>query len=487
MTPRLIGMTGKVRGTNVEINERLTLGSAPESTLAIRSRAVSKIHARILKVEGQYYVEDAGSRNGTFLNGQRVKRFPIRHLDVLSLAPDVDLIFMEAGTPAVAIAAPASLRGKIEWVDGPLTGKTQDFAEGRRLILGRSNELPLEAISRRHAVLAIGSQGATVEDLGSANGTWVNGKRISHVTPLADGDEVSLGNVLQCRVSLFSESAEDAAELEDTNSPTVVVEPSMRGKQQYREPVLDVIAEGTITAPRPAPPPPQAAPVAPPPPADPELPVATPDPTVVVPRAPVSLPAALAGSAAHPPGRAAADQTGKAPPAPAVVPPLKTPGARTPDTVKPPREAAGGLPSALASRARAAREAQDVTMAAPPSQPPPATEAPAPVAPVVTEAPEGETTPIKAARFEGAQTLTLPRGSFIVGRQKDSPVYIDLRDVGRKHATLTIGETKVTVEDMGSANGTFVDDVRVTNEVVVRDGGRVRFATVEFTVTYLRD
>ena len=123
MTPRLIGMTGKVRGTNVEINERLTLGSAPESTLAIRSRAVSKIHARILKVEGQYYVEDAGSRNGTFLNGQRVKRFPIRHLDVLSLAPDVDLIFMEAGTPAVAIAAPASLRGQIEWVDGPLDRK----------------------------------------------------------------------------------------------------------------------------------------------------------------------------------------------------------------------------------------------------------------------------------------------------------------------------------------------------------------------------
>ena len=126
-------------------------------------------------------------------------------------------------------------------------------------------------------------------------------------------------------------------------------------------------------------------------------------------------------------------------------------------------------------------------MAAPPSPPPPATETPAPAAPIAIEAPEGETTPIKAARFEGAQTLTLPRGSFIVGRQKDSPVYIDLRDVGRKHATLTIGETAVTVEDMGSANGTFVDDVRVTNEVVVRDGGRVRFATVEFTVTYLRD
>ena len=122
-------------------------------------------------------------------------------------------------------------------------------------------------------------------------------------------------------------------------------------------------------------------------------------------------------------------------------------------------------------------------MAAPPS----ATTAPPPPVPAAAnDAPEGDTAAIKGARFEGAQTLSLPRGSFIVGRQKDSPVYIDLRDVGRKHATLTIGETTVTVEDLGSANGTFVDDARISGVVVVRDGGRVRFATVEFTVTYLR-
>ena len=99
------------------------------------------------------------------------------------------------------------------------------------------------------------------------------------------------------------------------------------GDSSDREPVLDVIAEGTITAPRPAPRRRQRRhrsrrlrqPI-------PSYPWRHRTRPSWCREAPVSLPAALAGSAAHPPGRAAADQTGKAPPAPAVVPPLKTPG-----------------------------------------------------------------------------------------------------------------------------------------------------------------
>ena len=56
------------------------------------------------------------------------------------------------------------------------------------------------SVSRRHARITVIAGAATIEDLDSTNGTHVNGTRISGVTPLAPGDEVSLGNeALQVR------------------------------------------------------------------------------------------------------------------------------------------------------------------------------------------------------------------------------------------------------------------------------------------------
>ena len=56
------------------------------------------------------------------------------------------------------------------------------------------------SVSRRHARITVIAGAATVEDLDSTNGTHVNGTLISGVTPLAPGDEVSLGSeALQVR------------------------------------------------------------------------------------------------------------------------------------------------------------------------------------------------------------------------------------------------------------------------------------------------
>jgi class 3 adenylate cyclase len=48
-------------------------------------------------------------------------------------------------------------------------------------------------ISRAHAVLGSSAKGLEVEDLGSLNGTWVNGERITSATPLAPGDVIKIG------------------------------------------------------------------------------------------------------------------------------------------------------------------------------------------------------------------------------------------------------------------------------------------------------
>ena len=51
------------------------------------------------------------------------------------------------------------------------------------------------SVSRHHARIDVRGDDATVEDLGSKNGTFVNGRPVQRVTPLKDGDEVRIGTV----------------------------------------------------------------------------------------------------------------------------------------------------------------------------------------------------------------------------------------------------------------------------------------------------
>ena len=51
-------------------------------------------------------------------------------------------------------------------------------------------------VSRRHARVISSAVGTAIEDLGSANGLYVNGRRSSGITPLHPGDVVQLGGTL---------------------------------------------------------------------------------------------------------------------------------------------------------------------------------------------------------------------------------------------------------------------------------------------------
>ena len=91
--------------------------------------------------------------------------------------------------------------------EGPLSGRRVEV--DAELVLGREDAgltIEDEEISRRHAVVRPGDGGIEIEDLGSTNGTYVNGSRIEGPTRLAGGDTVKLG-----RSVLEVESARAAA------------------------------------------------------------------------------------------------------------------------------------------------------------------------------------------------------------------------------------------------------------------------------------
>jgi len=79
-------------------------------------------------------------------------------------------------------------------VDGP--GTRHELSTGRNVI-GRGTEadirLPDTGVSRKHVDVVLDGGTATVEDLGSTNGTLVNGRRVSRQA-LADGDVIRIGH-----------------------------------------------------------------------------------------------------------------------------------------------------------------------------------------------------------------------------------------------------------------------------------------------------
>ena len=77
--------------------------------------------------------------------------------------------------------------------------------------------------------------------------------------------------------------------------------------------------------------------------------------------------------------------------------------------------------------------------------------------------------------------LPLADGDNIVGRSPKSAIWIDRVSVSREHARIAIAAGRVTVEDCGSTNGTFVHGARITGCHPLVDGTRVTFGSEEVT------
>ncbi len=83
-------------------------------------------------------------------------------------------------------------------LQGPDKGRTFRAADGR-VVLGReSDSVPLtdRTISRRHAEVVLENDAWIIRDLNSANGTYVNGERLTKPVRLKHGDQIKLGATL---------------------------------------------------------------------------------------------------------------------------------------------------------------------------------------------------------------------------------------------------------------------------------------------------
>jgi ABC transport system ATP-binding/permease protein len=175
------------------------IGRNPVSDIVVEEPLVSWRHAVVKAAGGRWLLEDAGSTNGTFAGKQRVRQLEITDSCQVRLGhPDAGPVvsFMVTGAPVPAVAAPAHSATAV-WTAGVRapTGVMRLPAKVVRIGRADDNEVMVAdlQVSRHHAELRK-SPGGTYEitDLGSHNGTFVNGARIE-TAAVTDADVIGVG------------------------------------------------------------------------------------------------------------------------------------------------------------------------------------------------------------------------------------------------------------------------------------------------------
>jgi pSer/pThr/pTyr-binding forkhead associated (FHA) protein len=83
-----------------------------------------------------------------------------------------------------------------------------------------------------------------------------------------------------------------------------------------------------------------------------------------------------------------------------------------------------------------------------------------------------------APGFEG-QSFELPEGKTTVGRAPDNTLIIDDHCISAHHCQILRYGREIIVRETGSSNGTWVDGCQLRGQTSLRNGQRIRFASVE--------
>jgi pSer/pThr/pTyr-binding forkhead associated (FHA) protein/S1-C subfamily serine protease len=184
-------------GRRVAVGAELVIGRR-KADVVLDDSQVSRRHAVVRPVEGGVEIEDLGSANGTCVNGEAIKTAQrLRNGDVVQIGR----VRMTADVPAthrdITVLASEPDGPSVVITRGPLAGWC--YPVGTELMIGRQDaDLLLDdpQVSRRHAVVRAIDDELEIEDLASANGTFVNGARLTGRQMVRAGDEIAIGPVV---------------------------------------------------------------------------------------------------------------------------------------------------------------------------------------------------------------------------------------------------------------------------------------------------
>ena len=163
----------------------MSIGRDPSNDIVIDDPVVSARHAQLRRSDRRFEIVDMNSTNGLLFGGKRSSSRQLTDGDVLEIGQTVSLQFMSGPGIAAVIPEPARPTQHL------------DLRGHDTLTIGRDQTnntvLSHPQVSRFHARLTRRGTTYMVEDLGSTNGTFVNGEPVTAPRRLEEGDTIRIG------------------------------------------------------------------------------------------------------------------------------------------------------------------------------------------------------------------------------------------------------------------------------------------------------
>jgi len=197
------------------VDQTFTIGKAASNSLMIDDESVLDFHAEIINKNDKLSIKNLAAKNLTdtqtatkevlFINGQAItEQSPLKAKDIITLGTiELELIDPKSLVEQQQSAATTnysnswSIYSNASWLD------QNRFKIDKKTVIGRDPEcditLPLDHLSRKHVALEVRSGLLFLQDLGSSNGTFLNGQKVTS-SQLKTGDKIKL-DVLTFEVS----------------------------------------------------------------------------------------------------------------------------------------------------------------------------------------------------------------------------------------------------------------------------------------------
>lgn len=167
----------------------LTVGRSPQNDIVIDNKKVSSSHARFKILNDEIILEDVGSTNGTYVNGEKIASQKVTANDIIIFSKNHTFDWKQLE--------------ELLKTDQPVKSERAErvhtkIKEKEVINIGRGsdNDIVINNIkvSRKHAKLEKSSGEWYIEDLGSSNGTFINGEKIrrARITPK---DVLTMGGI----------------------------------------------------------------------------------------------------------------------------------------------------------------------------------------------------------------------------------------------------------------------------------------------------
>lgn len=188
--------------------DQVTLGRGSKNDIVIHDNDVSREHLRLVRVEDGFELHDSKSSNGTFVNGQPVDDVWLLQSQCIIELGDAITIEYRPGEPQEDLDEIAANSVSSHQSNPFLIVTTTSQADPSvypldevAITIGRAmtNAIVIfePEMSREHLKLTLTGIGYTVEDMGSTNGTLLNGEILQDPVLLQDADVIQIGTTVQ--------------------------------------------------------------------------------------------------------------------------------------------------------------------------------------------------------------------------------------------------------------------------------------------------